>query len=315
MLSRFSRTAVAATTAAFCIGLAGCAGDQAPETGFIVVSLTDAPFPYDSVARADLYVVRIDARVADADSAESEAGKDDDSSGEHNRDPRSGWVTVASPNAVINLLDLQHGKTSNLGQTTLPVGSYRGFRLILDTDRSSVTLTNGTVLRGNTTPGIKWPSAGRSGVKIKLDQPFTVSGDGSQMVVDFDLGHSFVLRGNTISKNGLLFKPVVRATASELTGSVSGTVRGTSAVGDLVAHATVEVLKSGTAIADTVSANVVATTSTDDLGAFKAAFLMPGSYALRVTPPSTSTTLHPALVPAVTVASAHDTPAGAIVLP
>jgi hypothetical protein len=32
------------------------------------------------------------------------------------------------------------------------------------------------------------------------------------MLVDFDVANSFVLRGNTILQNGLLFKPVVKAT-------------------------------------------------------------------------------------------------------
>jgi Domain of unknown function (DUF4382)/Carboxypeptidase regulatory-like domain len=315
-LPRTLRGPAAAMTAVLCAAAVACGGgDQSPQTGALTVSLTDAPFPFDSVARADLFVVRIDAKVADTDSAEADAGKDDDDSGAKNHDPSKGWVTVATPRGLINLLDLQSGKTMNLGTVTLPAATYRGFRLILDTDRSSVTLKSGAVLTTSSSPGIKWPSAGRSGIKIKLDQPFTVGGAGSEMVVDFDLGHSFVMRGSTISKNGLLFKPVIRATARELTGSISGTVRGASATGQVVSHATVEVLKAGTALGDTASANVVSTTATDDAGAFKAAFLMPGSYSLRITPPAASTTMHATLVSSVTVTSGKDAPAGTVVLP
>jgi len=32
------------------------------------------------------------------------------------------------------------------------------------------------------------------------------------MVVDFDVANSFVMRGNSLAQNGLLFKPVIRAT-------------------------------------------------------------------------------------------------------
>ncbi len=295
--------------------LVACAGgDQSPSVGSLSVAITDAPFAYDSVARADIFIVRVDAKVAEADSAESERGKGDES-GSRNDDPGKDWVTVATPNASINLLDLQGGKSSNLGQASLPAGTYRGFRLVLDTDKSSVTLKNGRVLSGSTTPGIKWPSAGRSGVKIQLERPFTVAAGGSQMIIDFDLGHSFILRGNTISKNGLLFKPVIRAAARELTGSVSGSVHATSATGAAVAGATIEVLKAGTAIADTAAANVVSTTASNAAGEFKAAFLMPGSYSVRVTPPAASAALKAALVPSVAVVSGKDTPAGAVVLP
>jgi hypothetical protein len=34
------------------------------------------------------------------------------------------------------------------------------------------------------------------------------------MVLDFDVGNSFVMRGNSLAQNGLLFKPVVKATVT-----------------------------------------------------------------------------------------------------
>ena len=96
------------------------------------------------------------------------------------------------------------------------------------------------------------------------------------------------MRGNDIRNNGLLFKPVLRATATDITGSASGSVHSTSATGPAVVGATVEVLKAGTLITDTDDANIVATTVTDASGNFTFAFLLPGTYALRVTPPSGS---------------------------
>lgn len=303
------------SAAAVLVGAVAC-GDNAtsPGTGTLKMQLTDAPFPFDSVARADIWVVRIDGKIAGTDSAEAEAGKDDDTNG-GNSNPSSGWVTLATPNQAYNLLDLQHGAVANLGQVTLPTGNYRGFRLILDTNKSSITLKNGTVLTGTSSPGIKWPSAGRTGVKIVLTNAINVTSGGTVMVLDFDLGTSFVMRGNTISQNGLLFKPVIRATATDITGGISGKVTATSATGAAVADATVEVLKNGTALTDTVSANVIATTKSDALGAYSFAFLLPGTYAVRGTPPATATTLHAAILQGIVVATGATTANTDIILP
>jgi hypothetical protein len=35
------------------------------------------------------------------------------------------------------------------------------------------------------------------------------------MLVDFDVAQSFVIRGNSLDQNGLLFKPVIRGTLKE----------------------------------------------------------------------------------------------------
>jgi hypothetical protein len=134
------------------------------------------------------------------------------------------------------------------------------------------------------------------------------------MVIDFDLGHSFVMRGNSIAKNGLIFKPVIRATATEQTGGIAGTVHATTETGAVVPNASIEILKSGTVLSDTVSANVIATTKSDSLGAYTVLWLQPSSYAVRATPPTGSSN-QPALVADVTVTSGKTTTGTDIVLP
>lgn len=310
--SMFSRMAPLAG-AAILLGALACGDSTAPGTGKLTLQLTDAPFSFDSVARVDLWVVRIDAKTANTDSADAEAGKNDDTDG-GNTNPSTGWVAVATPNQSYNLLDLQNGTTTNLGQPTLPTGTYRGFRLILDTDKSSITLKNGRVLTGTSNPGIKFPSAGRTGVKIVLDNTINVTANGTVMVIDFDLGRSFVQRGNTISQNGLLFKPVIRASARDITGAISGTVKATSATGAGVADATVDVLVNGTALTDTVSANLIESTKTDASGNFTAAFLPAGTYAVRARPPATST-LSAAILQGIVVTSGNTTSSTVIILP
>jgi hypothetical protein len=314
MFSRLKPFVAAGTVACATVALVACGSDSnvSPNaTGSVGIMLTDAPFPFDSVARADIFVVRIDGRVASTDSAGAEAGKDDDSNS--NTDPSKGWVTLAAPNAVFNLLDLQNGKTVNLGQASLASGTYQGFRIIIDASKSSITLRNGTVLNASNN-GIKFPSAARSGIKIQLAQPYTVVSGKSQMVVDFDLGHSFVMRGHSLQQNGLLFKPVIRATAIENTGGISGVVHADSAKGAVEPNASVEILKAGTAVTDTVSANVIATTKSDSTGAYAAMWLTPGTYAVRATPPSTDTAHHAAVVDNIAVTSGKTTTGADVVV-
>jgi hypothetical protein len=259
--------------AAFVIGafaLAACSDSSGTGTGLLTVRLTDAPFAFSEVASVDVFVVRVDAKTASTTDAEA--------ADETNHD---GWTTVATPNALINLLDLGSGKTMNLGATTLATGNYQSFRLILDTDKSSITLKDGT------TPSIFFPSAGRTGIKVNLDAPIQLTEDGSVMTLDFDIGSSFVMRGNKAS-NGFNFKPVIHAVAQDITGSASGSVHANSATGAAVPDATVEVLTAGSLIGDTDPTHIVSSTKTDASGNFRFAFLLPGTYVLRATPPAAS---------------------------
>ena len=272
------------------IGAVSCGDSTGGGTGTLTVQLTDAPFPFSEVSRVDVFVVRIDAKNA----ATSEAEAADAANA-------SGWTTLATPNALINILDLNNGKTTNLGQATLPTGTYKGFRLVIDPAKSSVTLKDGS------NPSVIWPSQSRTGIKIVLDAPISLTTNGSVMVLDFDVGRSFVMRGNSISQNGLLFKPVLRGTAIDVTGSASGSVHATTATGAAVVGATVEVLKSGTLITDTDDANIVATTMTDASGNFKFGFLLPGTYVVRATPPSGSTYKPALLTGGLTVTTGNET--------
>jgi hypothetical protein len=262
-----------AALAALAIVFAAACGDSTPTLssgGRVNVLLTDAPFPFSQVKSVDIFITKIQAKAEDVDSA---AVASDDS---------AGWKTLASPGSSFNLLTLRNGTTANLGGANLPVGTYRSFRLVIDTDQSSVTLND------NTKPNIKWPSAGKNGIKLILDKPFEVTDSTTNLLIDFDVGRSFVMRGNSISQNGLLFKPVIHATTQQSAGTLSGSVRGDSATGTAVSGATVEVLKAGTALNDTASANIVRTGVTDASGNFTIAFIPAGTYVVRATPPSGS---------------------------
>src|SRR5687767_8920504 len=240
-------------------------------TGQLNIRLTDAPFPFSEVKRVDVHVVRIEAKMADTDSAEAADENDDDE-----------WRTVLTPDETYNLILLTGGRSENLGTGSLPSGTYRSFRMIIDPDQSSVTLND------NSEVDVKWPSPGKSGIKIRLDEPIDIDDTTTVLMLDFDVGRSFVLRGNSLKNNGLLFKPVIRAVSNQSTGRVSGSVRGDTNAGAGIAGATVEVLKNGTSLNDSNDNNVIATTVTNGSGNYSFNFLPPGTYVIRATPPAAS---------------------------
>jgi hypothetical protein len=185
--------------------------------GSLVVKLTDAPFLTDSLKSVDIFVVRVEGRASAADSSEADSNLENGASG--------GWKVLASPNASYNLLELQNGVTTTLGETPLPAGAYNGFRFIIDPSKSGVTLKNGKTLTGSTSPSVTFPSGSKSGIKVNLDKPVQIVGGATTtLVMDFDVNSSFVQRGNSIERNGLLFKPVIKATVTDA-ATVNANVR------------------------------------------------------------------------------------------
>ena len=207
------------------VGAAACSDSTAAGTGTVSVRLTnqsvaasvaadlvgaetEAPLPAGSVKSVDIFVVRVDAKAQEpTDDDAAEATEESESS-------KGGWVTVAEPNATFDLMQLADGANTFLGDAQVAAGSYRGFRLIIDPAKSSVTLNDeaNTVIGGESIVGLKFPSADKTGIKIQLaGSPVEVKeGETSTLVVKFDVSKSFVMRGATIEQNGLLFKPVIR---------------------------------------------------------------------------------------------------------
>lgn len=219
-----NRLATIALSAAL-LGAAACSDSTGAETGTVGVRLTnsslaasvaadivgteaDAPLPAGSVKSVDIFVVRIDARGTEPTDEEAVEASE-----------AQGWVTLAEPNAVIDLMTVADGSSSFLGDAEVAVGSYRGFRLIIDPAKSSVTLNDAesTVIGGESIIGLKFPSAARTGIKIKLTGgPVVVEeGEETTLLVKFDVTRSFVARGPSVEQNGLLFKPVVRGERQE----------------------------------------------------------------------------------------------------
>ena len=187
----------------------GCSDSSSTDAGEgrIAVRLTDAPIPLDEVESIEVFIVRVEAKLQPT--SETEAAEDVEDA-EASSD---GWIVLATPNALFDLMELQNGANVFLGEEDVAVGAYHSIRLILDTDQSSITLKDGMVLSGVSDPSIKWPSAGKTGIKVLFSSPIQVlEGETTDVLLDFDAENSFVLRGNTITQNGLLFTPVIQAT-------------------------------------------------------------------------------------------------------
>src|SRR3990170_5431273 len=78
-------------------------------SGQLRVQLTDAPFPFSEVKSVDIFIVRVDGKMAETDSAEAADGD-------------NGWTTLFSPNTEFDLLTLTGGQTADLGTVSLPAG-------------------------------------------------------------------------------------------------------------------------------------------------------------------------------------------------
>ena len=294
--------------------LEGCDGSTAetPRSGATRTLLTDDPFPYDRVARVDLFIVSVSASV----SPDTAAGS-------------TNFVTLATPNRRIDLLSLQHGLTEELGTAALPKGAITAVRLVIDTDLSSITLRNGAVLTSTSTPGIHWQSsAGRPTLNALLHEQILVPDTGAVVVIDYDVGKAFITPQEldpASTDSGFVFSPVLRAADAARTGSIAGTVRARAENGSPVENSSLR-LYLGNPSTPENTWSALATAKTDSTGSFRFAYVtrssywasLPAqsgkSYIVAIDPPAGST-LRRALVPNLAIAAGEERVVGTVVLP
>ena len=192
--------------------------------GTIAMRLIDDPSALDSIASVNIFVVRVDARVKVADTvsaADSASAADSSVEGDgdfedrdrdfdHDHRDSTTWVTIASPNKLINILELQHGDTAILDSAVLDTIKFRSMRIIIDPSQSNVTLKDGTVLTATSTPSVDFFSHGRFGVLVDLDNDVDIKpGATTTVTLDFKLGDSISLKGHSIGHDGLVIRAVV----------------------------------------------------------------------------------------------------------
>ncbi len=183
-------------------------GVDSPGNGTVVFKITDAPFPVDLVAEANVTIDWIKLLKYPSEEAEPEESESDDA-----------IVVEMEEQATFNLLELRNGLTEVMAEMEVPAGAYSEIRLhVADAD---ILLTDGTGFN------LKVPGGDASGLKIKLEPALDVTeGTQVEVLVDFDLSRSFVMQGNSKNVVGFIFKPVVRAVANVETGTgeISGVV-------------------------------------------------------------------------------------------
>ena len=246
-----------ALMAAAALGLGACnASETGPSgpagEGKTAVFLTDAPFPFDRIARVDVHILEI-ALSPQSDTSE---GLPD-------------WVTVATPDRAFNLLDLQNGTTALLGEAGVPPDQYRAVRVSFDPERSSMTDTEG----GH--PPIDWQSKGEMPtIFAMVEEPMAIDENGEDIVIDFDVGRSFL---PDAPNGGFLFIPWLRAITRTGSGSITGRVvhAETGAPIPLAAVSVHHAFDSTGTLGP-----LIATSRTDQAGAFAASFLRPGRYTV-----------------------------------
>jgi hypothetical protein len=154
--------------------------------------------------------------------------------------------------------------------------------MVLNTDRSSVVGRDGAAVP------VQWgSSAGMPTLYALVESPIDVAADGGDVVIDFDVGRSFLCPGTSCSGE-LVFSPVFRAVDRDATGGISGTVRRDTLLdgGPTLARATITVYAGDIEqLASFVNWPVAATGRTDDAGHFTVAFLPAGKYVVRADPP------------------------------
>jgi hypothetical protein len=172
-------------------------------SGKLKIQLTDAPFPTDLVAEANVTITKIEVRKV------SEGEEEGNS-----------FITLSEEEMSFNLLELTNGVTAGLVDLEIEAGSYDLVRLYVS--EASVLLSDGTK------HAMKVPSGAQTGIKIFIKPSIEIAGGlTSDLLLDFDVSKSFVVQGNPNSPAGIkgfIFKPVIKASNLSTTGRLTGTV-------------------------------------------------------------------------------------------
>lgn len=245
MVMKQRGSVILAIMAAILVLITGCQDFDNDQTGRIVIKITDAPFPIDLIDEANVSITKVELR------------NDKDTTG-------NPFITVFEDTVEFNLLDLRNGVTADLLETEIPVGNYNLIRLYVDNASISV--------RDFNTYSVKVPSGAQTGIKIFIKPSLKVAGGlTSEVLLDFNVDRSFVLKGNANTPAGIKgfnFKPVIRAVNNTTAGIVEGVVMDADSV--LLADASVWIEQ------DTV----ITTAYTSDEGFYAMAGIPTGMYSL-----------------------------------
>jgi hypothetical protein len=218
-------------------------------TGKLIVKLTDDPFNISFVESATVTITKIELR---------KAGLLDSNK----------FIVVSEDKLTLDLLTLRNGITEDLPAIDLPQGSYDLVRLYVEEAGLKIKDQPENY-------NVKIPSGKQTGIKIFISPALHIEGGlTSELLLDFDLSRSFVMRGNlshSAGVKGFIFKPCIRATNNSTAGRIEGLVTDTLKV--KINEAKVWVEK------DTV----MATAYTDTLGHYAFIGVPAGTYSVFAT--------------------------------
>ena len=205
------------------------------KSGTVIVSITDAPFPYDMVEEANITIDWIKLHKIDSVLVDGEIDSDSD-------------FVMLEKDTTLNLIELSNGITAVMSELEVPAGTYNEIRF-------HITEASVKILDDTTTYRLKIPGGGASGLKVKI-KPWLEVEEGviSEVLLDIDVNRSYKIIGNAKGKKGIkgfMFKPVVRAVNLSSAGKVEGMV--TNEDGDNIKHAMITLLSGNDTISSTKS--------------------------------------------------------------
>jgi hypothetical protein len=225
----------------------GCNKTPDGGNGRLVIKVTDAPFPLNYVESATVIITKVEIRKA--------------GDGISDGNPFS---VLWEGSREFNLLELRNGLVTKLLDLDIPSGEYDLIRLYVD--------EAGLKIKDGDNFNVKVPSGKQTGIKIFIKPGLhVVGGLTSELLIDFDLSRSFVLRGNMDSPAGIkgfIFKPVIRAVNNSTAGRLEGMVTDTAKV--KIKEASILVRQ------DTIVASTIA----DTLGHYAIIGLPAGTYSV-----------------------------------
>jgi uncharacterized repeat protein (TIGR02059 family) len=201
--------------------MSGCNKSENPITnggaGRLIVKITDDPFNISYVESATVTITKIEVRK----------------SGANDGDP---FIVLSENPVTIDLFQLRNGITDELVNLEVPIGDYDLIRLYIS--------ESGLKLKEHAEQfTMKVPSGEQTGIKVFISPEIHVEGGiSAELLLDFDLSKSFVMRGNmehSAGVNGFIFKPVIRATNKSTSGRIEGVVTDNSPEKVAIENATV----------------------------------------------------------------------------